>query len=93
MQLVQSGLTTVAGQTYTIDFWAKAETPRSVAVVVQMNDSPYTEFFHQNVNLTTTWTRYRYSYVAPVSTSSNKLSLALATTAGKVWIDQAGFGY
>lgn len=58
-----------------------------------MNDSPYTEFFHQNVNLTTTWTQYRYTYVAPVSAGNNKLSFALAAGAGRVWIDQAGFGY
>lgn len=93
VQLVQGNVATTAGQTYTIDFMAKAETPRTVALVVQMNDSPYTETFRQNVALTTNWTRYRYSYTAPATYGNNKLSFSLAANTGKVWLDQVGFGY
>ena len=92
IQFVQGSLSLVSGQTYHLTFWAKASAIRIIPIVVQQNISPYLEYFRQNVGLSTSWQKYDLSFVAPVSYGNTKLSFALASDTGQVWIDNVSFG-
>ncbi len=93
VQFGQNNLPTTANKQYTIEFMAKADTPRSIAVIVQKDDAPYTEYAHQDIAITTQWAKYRMTFTAPVSDANDKLSFSLGGNTGKVWLDEIVFGY
>lgn len=88
--LQQHNKSLTSGQTYTVAFWAKASQARSIKAIVQAQNSPYTEYFNQTVNLGTSWTRYSYTFTASASTSAAMLNFNLAAATGTVWIDDVG---
>ncbi|MGQ0698347.1 MAG: Calx-beta domain-containing protein [Panacagrimonas sp.] len=83
--LAQS-LTLVAGRTYTLKFRAMADRSRTIGAVVQLNRSPWTEYFKRFPALNTTWQEFSYTFVATTSTSAI-LSFTLGQSVGNVWID------
>jgi beta-glucanase (GH16 family) len=83
----QSNKALNAGQSYTLNFWAKASTTRSIRAVVQLQNSPYTEYTNQGANLTGSWARYTYTFTAPATTTAAMLNFNLASATGSVWID------
>jgi hypothetical protein len=55
VKISQNNFTLTSGHTYTIRFSAKADSSRTIPVIIQSYNSPYTEYTHQSVNLGTTW--------------------------------------
>ncbi len=88
VQLTQN-LAITQGKAHTIKFMAKTATPHTIGIVIQQNYGSYTEYYHQNVTLTTGWAEYTLpSYTPTFSDANTKLSFSLATQTGKVWFDQ-----
>ncbi len=91
VSLMQMNLSLVAGRTYTLSFYSDADVARSLKVIVQLADSPFTEFFNATANVSADWGLFSYSCTAPSTTSSAMVNFNLATQTGKVWLDQILF--
>ncbi len=84
----QGNKSLVGGHSYTVTFWAKASFNRQMRMVVQNQNSPYTEFTNQAVGLGTGWVKYTLSFTAPSTLSTAMLNFNLADTNGTVWLDE-----
>ena len=93
VQFVQGKIPVVKDHPYVIKFFAKADRARPLALVVQQNNSPYTELARQTINLSTQWTEYTVVFSSPMTEADAKLSFSLGAQTGKVWLDQLNFGY
>src|SRR4051812_39686761 len=58
VQLSQPNIRISAGQSYLIEFSAKASGSRSIDALIQQTASPYTTFATRTFLLTTSWARY-----------------------------------
>jgi hypothetical protein len=87
LQWGHKNLSLTAGQPYTVTFYAKASQARSASVMIQKNASPFTEYFNQTFNLTTSWQKFTYTYNATTNDSSVWLAFNLANASGQVWFD------
>jgi endoglucanase len=63
----QNTINLQANQTYTASFELRASAPATVLFKIQQETAPYTSYFQQPVNLTTTTQRFEYSFIAPAS--------------------------
>jgi hypothetical protein len=87
VQLQQPNKTLAAQQPYTISFFAKAATNKSIDVVVQQTNSPYTLYTSQTFNLTTTWKQYSFTFIPSASETNAFLGFNLASSVGQIWLD------
>jgi parallel beta-helix repeat protein len=79
----------VKGRTYTLIFSAKASDNRAMSIWIQKNGSPYTTFFQQNANVTTTAQNFGpYTWKATVSDPDCSLEFLMGTNLGSCWIDK-----
>ncbi len=84
----QEPFTIYAGQQYTIYFDAKALAPRTIGMVIQERQSPWTPYFNVTVNLTTTPTTFGpFTFTASVTQPLAGILFRLGTTTGTVYID------
>jgi len=60
VQLEQVGLTVEANATYLFQFYAKANTGMSSWVSLQLNQSPWTTYGGQSVNITSEWNAFSF---------------------------------
>jgi beta-glucanase (GH16 family) len=88
VSLMQKNLPLTAGKTYTFSFYLRANASRSVKAIVQLQNSPYTEYLNKTITVSTSWTKYTYTFTAPVSTSAAMINFNLASQTGSVWVDQ-----
>ena len=72
--------------TYSATFWARASSPRRIAVVA--NEPTVGEFARQYVWIDTEWRQYQVALV-PRTSGAAKLQFDLGLDAGDVWIDDA----
>ena len=87
VQLSQGIALLTQGHTYTISFWAKAATPRSIAYALK-DGLTNTLYLSANANLSTTWQPVSTTYTHLAANDSNtSLQFNLAQTAGQIWID------
>nr|AGS52769.1 endo-1,4-beta-xylanase C precursor [uncultured bacterium contig00132] len=62
LQLVQAGLPLLEGNTYVLSFEASAVSPRTIQVMCQMENSPWTTYFEEDVSLTATMQPFTYEF-------------------------------
>ena len=82
----------VSGKTYTISFMAKADAARQISVSIQELASPYTTYFTQTVNLTTTAQTFTFTYDATVTDASALIKFYVGADANCVNIDKVSMG-
>jgi hypothetical protein len=85
--LQQQNFSLVAGNSYTISFYAKSSTGQTISVSVQRAVSPWTTRTSQYFTLTNTWQRYTAAFTAPATESAVKLTFNVGSSAGTVWLD------
>jgi hypothetical protein len=79
----------VKGRTYTLNFSAKASNNRAMSIWIQKNGSPYTTFFQQTANVTTTAQNFGpFTWKATVSDPDCSLEFLMGTNLGSCWIDK-----
>uniref|UniRef100_UPI000687FCC2 glycosyl hydrolase family 8 n=1 Tax=Cytophaga aurantiaca TaxID=29530 RepID=UPI000687FCC2 len=78
----------VSGKTYTISFMAKADAARTMSVAIQELASPYTTYFYQTVNLTTTAQTFTFTYDATVTDASALIKFYAGADVNCVNIDK-----
>jgi hypothetical protein len=85
-------LTIVKDSVYTVSFWGRAETNRTVGVSVMLDGSPYTSYAWVGADLTPGWKRFSFSFTAPVTVAGGiRLSFNLGQQAGMAWFDDVVF--
>ena len=90
VQVSQSRLPIIAGQTYSVSFAAKAGAGRTLDIALQRTGSPYTVYAEVRFALTDAWQTFSFSHTAGVSDSDASLHFNLAGTTGSVWLDDVG---
>jgi hypothetical protein len=86
----QSNLPLVAGTTYQLQFWAKADSDRWITVSMQGGPPSYSSyglytFFYPG----TAWQQYTATFIAPVTAADGRLQFYLGSNTGNVWLDEA----
>ncbi len=77
-----------SGTLYTIRFWAKASTARSIDFKMdKINDS--NNYFTQAIPITTSWQQYTYQFTASATDSTPRYEFNVGGTTGQVWLDNA----
>ncbi len=87
VQWAQPGLTVQGGRIYTLSFWAKANTSRTIAAVVGMAHEPWEGLGPwYDVPLTTQWKRFEFTFVATQNdTNARVLFSGMGTQTGTYW--------
>ncbi len=90
VSLFQGNLNVSTLTPYTVTFWAKASSNRTIAVAVNMNHAPWSGLgFYRQINLTTAWQQFTVGFDLTASDTNARLMFTdLAIPAGTVWISQ-----
>ncbi len=69
--IAQGDLAYEAGNNYTLSFDAYAAQPRSIDVIIYLNQEPYTEYHRATIDLSTVKTAYELSFAYTAETTAN----------------------
>ena len=84
----QENLPVVAGTSYQVQFWARADSPRVITVFSQGGAPNYTNYgLSAQISIDTTWRLYSAAFSPPVSANDARLEFWVGDVAGNVWID------
>jgi hypothetical protein len=87
VQMTQSGFAVLANQAYTLTFWAKASTARTINANVGMNHDPWSSLgFSTSVALGTNWQQYTYTFTVSPDSDARMGFDQLAASTGSVWL-------
>ncbi len=87
LHLVQTNLTLLSGQTYTISFWAKSSTNQSIPFSLTLSQWPWTQYFSQSIALTSNWQKYTFTYSPTMTLTPMQVEFDFAQNLGTVWLD------
>ncbi len=77
VQFNQGNLNMTAGVPYTITFYAKADTNRTISVELGMAHDPWSNLgFSANINLTSSWQLFTFSFTPGVSDTNARLNFS-----------------
>ncbi len=87
VQWTQPGLTVQGGKIYTLSFWAKANSTRTITAVVGMAHEPWQGLGPwYDVQLTTQWKRFEFTFiVSQDDTNARVLFTNMGTQTGTYW--------
>ncbi len=75
VQFNHGGLNVTAGVPYTITFYAKADTARTVSVSLGMNHTPWSNLgFTANINLTSSWQLFAFTFTPSQSDTNARIN-------------------
>ena len=86
-----------AGNTYTVDFWVKAEEDRTIAIDFLMNHDPWTNAFRvENIPITKEWHVQHHTFEAGFSDNNMIFLFSFSRGSNKnptaiMWIDHVRF--
>ena len=84
----QASVPLVAGTTYKVQFWAKADSARSFPIVMQGGAPNYSIYgLDATVTIGTSWKLYTVTFVAPDTANDGRMQFYLGSNAGNIWFD------
>ncbi len=87
LELGQQQLVLVGGKSYTLSFWAKAQAARTIRVFVQSVDLE--RVHHEDVTISTTWTRYEIAFSATETMWNAMVNFQLGeVSTAPLWLDE-----
>ena len=93
IEFEQSPLTTSTSETYDLSFEAKATSPRTLYVSMQLRQSPWTDYWSTTVNLTTSAQTFSFDNISVPNNSSNMgLMFKFGVSSPNVYLDNIYFG-
>lgn len=88
VELEQGSLPLAGGTTYQAQFWARADSPRAISVVVQGAAPSFPIYGNMpDISIGTSWKLYSASFVAPVDATDGRMEFWVGDVAGNVWLD------
>jgi len=88
IDLEQDNLPLIAGESYQVTFWARADQTRTLTISSQGGAPDYTYYgLSQQFSLGTTWALYTATFSAPVTANDGRLEFWFGDGTGQVWID------
>jgi len=95
LQLVQSGIPLVQGVKYRVSFEASAASARSIGLVIQMPEDPWTTYFSKDtINLTTAKQTFTYDFEMTAATDdSARIGFNFGNATPNVTISNVKLGY
>lgn len=87
LQWKQVRLKLTKDSSYTVEFAAKAEGPRTITVTVMAESSPWTWYAGKEFSISDSWKIYSFSFKAPENNNNTRLSFAFNNTVGNYWFD------
>ena len=88
VQLGQSGHDLVAGSTYVLSFEARASAATTITTGIELNQSPWTNYLWQSVDLLQIPQSYSFEFVATETVVANaRLKFNIAGSNEEIWID------
>ena len=88
VQLLQHNLSLAVGKTYTISFWARAGSNRTMYVVLQnYSGNNGVIYFGKQISITTTWQQYTFTFTATTNDTDAYFGFNLANYIGNDYID------
>ena len=86
VELGQQQVSLIAGKSYVLSFWAKAQTARTIRVFVQSVDLE--RVHHVDLPITTTWTRYEVPFSATETMWNAMVNFQLGeVSTAPLWLD------
>jgi hypothetical protein len=87
--LSQYDRTTVAGQSYTLSFWAHSEVTHTVVVRIAKQDPPGTSYgFYGQALVTPEWQHFHLWDEASVTAGDGQLKFGIGEEIGELWLDE-----
>ncbi len=87
-ELEQDNLAFVAGTSYSLQFWARSDSPRSITVFTQGGAPDYPGYgLGEPISLTPAWQLFNVSFIATATANDGRLEFQFGDLAGTVWID------
>lgn len=81
-------LSVISGTEYTLSFWGKADSSRSIDAWVQRTEDPWdTWFWYESFSLSDAWQYYELTAVASGSDAAAGLNFGLGQETSVVWLD------
>lgn len=74
VQLNQGNLAIVKDQVYTLGFWAKAETSRTLGVAMGLAYDPWSTLVERNYSLSTSWQYFETTFIASQNDSNVRIN-------------------
>ncbi len=87
VQFAQPNVSLEAGKTYEISFRAKASANRTINAFTDFGADPWTTYFSQDVNITTTAQTFTYTYTQSENRATARFGFNLGQSTQTVWID------
>jgi len=90
VQFKQVDFPLVAGENYSLSFWAGSASPRQIWVMVMGDEDPWENYgLFKVADLTTEWQEFTYEFTSSITTDTDtRLSFAVGQTPESVWFDQ-----
>jgi len=88
IDLEQGHLPVIAGSSYTVQFWALADSAHTMQIQLQGGSPAYAQYgFFQSVKVGTSWQLYQFSFTSPVTATDGRLEFHFGSSTGNVWLD------
>jgi len=88
IDLEQDNLPLIAGHSYQVTFWARADQPRVLTISSQGGAPNYTFYgLDGQFSLGITWALYTATFSAPLTANDGRLEFWFGDATGQVWID------
>jgi uncharacterized protein (TIGR03437 family) len=88
VDLEQDNVPLTAGAGYSLQFWARSDSPRSITVSSQGGPPNYLSYgLSQAISLTPSWQFFTASFTAPLTANDGRIQFFVGDVAGSVWLD------
>lgn len=88
IDLEQDNIALTAGKEYQVQFWARADPPRTITVFSQGGAPNYPNYgLDAQISIGTSWSLYTASSIATTTANDGRLEFWVGDVAGDVWLD------
>jgi uncharacterized protein (TIGR03437 family) len=88
IDLEQDNLPLTGGTSYQVQFWARADTPRTIVVTSQGGAPNFPNYgLYAPISIGTSWALYSASFTAPTTANDGRLEFWVGDVVGNVWLD------
>jgi beta-glucanase (GH16 family) len=91
IQMAQTGLNLINGQSYTLKFWAQSDAPNRTISAAVINSSAFNAYKFQVFTIGQVWQEYTFTYIQS-ATAACQLNFDFGLSTGTHCIDNISFG-